>query len=96
MERIHSCISFLFSCFLLRSRFINTSTTVPENLDRSDVLGQRSILLISGMVELLRAMLDLRLISLQPNVRGQACYSLSLYRTEMRLHFGLSFRRKGG
>lgn len=33
------------------------------------MLRQCSILLISGMVELLRAMLDLHLISLQPSIR---------------------------
>lgn len=68
-----------------------TPTLLPSLLlrhpARSDLSRPRSPLLISGMSELLRAVLDGHLISPQPSSWGPARYSLSLYGTEMQLAF---------
>lgn len=81
---VHS-VSFMLSTLLLPHTppnfplsFLHSFLRKP---DTSDELRQRSLLLISGMGELLRAMLDFHLISPQPSSCGQACYSLSLYGT---------------
>lgn len=62
---------------LLLSHTHSFVLSFSEHPDRSDVLRRRS-LLISGMGELLRDMLDLYSISLQQSSGGQACYSISL------------------